>query len=113
MKAEVTINKHGGPAHESLAVWQRDMTTLSPGGTTPDLGDGDAFEGVHNKHTRDEVARPLRQVSRQVVDASLSRNRGVSLARACMWWAPFGWLLRKGTPPKYAMQLAHSHLPAK
>ena len=41
------------------------------GKRAPDLGDGDALEGVHDEHARDEVARAVGQVRRQVVDAAL------------------------------------------
>ena len=37
----------------------------------PDLGDGDAFEGVHQEHAGDEVTCPRGQMRRQVVDAAL------------------------------------------
>jgi hypothetical protein len=44
----------------------------------PDLGDGDALERVDDEHARDEVARAVGQVRRQVVDAALRNNPSIT-----------------------------------
>ena len=49
----------------------KDMAGCTACGGTPDLGDGDAFEGVDYEHARYEVARAVGQMGGQIVDASL------------------------------------------